>query len=156
MNIGGIISSSFTPYPGIAYEIYVSGCTRHCKECHNPEMWDFNYGTSLDMEKLLEDMKSRRKEFDIVAILGGDLLCHSTGEAMQFMVPLLSHFKNKKFWLFTGADLEDIPDVYFEMFDVIKYGPYKDEQKQQGFPASKNQGVWKKKCGTKKQRKNTV
>ena len=29
---------------GVRTALFVSGCTHHCKECFNPETWDFDYG----------------------------------------------------------------------------------------------------------------
>ena len=36
--------------PGIRVSLFVSGCTHHCKDCFNPESWDFNYGKPFDEE----------------------------------------------------------------------------------------------------------
>ena len=30
--------------PGVRVSVFVSGCTRHCKDCFNRETWDFTYG----------------------------------------------------------------------------------------------------------------
>ena len=30
--------------------LYVSGCRNHCKNCFNPETWDFNYGKPFTEE----------------------------------------------------------------------------------------------------------
>ena len=30
--------------PGVRVSLFVSGCTHCCKNCFNPETWDFQYG----------------------------------------------------------------------------------------------------------------
>ena len=43
--------------PGVRVSLFVSGCTHHCKDCFNPEAWDFDYGepfTEAVMEHILE------------------------------------------------------------------------------------------------------
>ena len=42
--------------PHLRTSIYFSGCTHHCKECHNPETWDFNSGTDTDISDILKDI----------------------------------------------------------------------------------------------------
>ena len=29
---------------GVRVSLFVSGCTRHCRNCFNPETWAFDYG----------------------------------------------------------------------------------------------------------------
>ena len=43
--------------PGVRVSLFVSGCTHHCKDCFNPEAWDFDYGepfTEAVMDHILE------------------------------------------------------------------------------------------------------
>ena len=44
MNYADIKEIDIQDGDGVRVSIYVSGCHFHCKECHNPEAWDFNYG----------------------------------------------------------------------------------------------------------------
>jgi anaerobic ribonucleoside-triphosphate reductase activating protein len=140
LNLAGTQFPAFAPYlDRVAYEIYVSGCDRRCPACHSPELQDFSFGEKLDKAQLLKKMKEVRELFDIVSILGGDLLCQNEHEARQFVIWLKNSFPNKEFWLFTGADLREVPDWAKEMFHVIKTGKYISELFQEGFPASTNQ-----------------
>lgn len=36
---------------GVRTSLFVSGCTHHCKNCFNPETWDFNYGKPFTEEE---------------------------------------------------------------------------------------------------------
>ena len=35
---------------GIRTTLFVSGCTNRCKNCFQPETWDFNYGEEFTDE----------------------------------------------------------------------------------------------------------
>ena len=46
--------------PGIRISIFTQGCAFHCKNCFNPETWDFNAGEVVaidDIKKQIEDSK---------------------------------------------------------------------------------------------------
>ena len=32
---------------GVRVSVFFQGCSFHCKNCFNPETWDFNYGKPL-------------------------------------------------------------------------------------------------------------
>ncbi len=44
MNYADIKMVDVANGPGVRVSLFVSGCTHHCKECFNPEAWDFSYG----------------------------------------------------------------------------------------------------------------
>lgn len=44
MNYASIKSCDIANGPGRARDLFVSGCTHHCKDCFNEEAWDFSYG----------------------------------------------------------------------------------------------------------------
>lgn len=141
MNIAGFIPDATNAYDGIAFEIYVSGCNKRCKGCHNPEMQDFEYGKEYSIDKLLMKIDDYRGWFDIISWLGGDLL--DQPEAEEYARKVRSMHQVTPMYLFTGEDLENIPEWCFEVFDWIKYGPYVEELKCKGFPSSTNQGIVK-------------
>ena len=139
MNIGGIIWDAVNIYDGVAVEIYISGCYHKCPECHNPEMQDFDYGEKLTINELGLKLFNNKKWFDIIAILGGDLLCQDEFEAWYLINYLHYTFPEKKLWLFTGKEKGEIPKWCFEYFDVIKTGRYIKELPSNGKLASSNQ-----------------
>ena len=71
---------------GISFEIYIPGCLREekCKDCHNPELWDFNKGVELNYNELNEIIDIYYEKFDNFAILGGEPLHQNIFE----LVPL--------------------------------------------------------------------
>lgn len=139
MNIGGIIWDAVNIYNGVAVEIYISGCNHQCPGCHNPEMQDFNYGEKLFLNKIVKELEKNQDWFDIVSILGGDLLCQPNREAESFIGVLKFFLPDKRLWLFTGKEKDEIPEWCFEYFDVIKTGRYLKELPPKNGLASSNQ-----------------
>ena len=62
MNYAAIKPWDIANGPGVRVSLFVSGCTHHCKDCFNPEAWDFDYGEPFDravMERIVTMMQSR-------------------------------------------------------------------------------------------------
>ena len=53
MNYGNIKYYDIANGEGVRTSLFVSGCTHHCKNCFNPETWDFRYGKPFT--KQIED-----------------------------------------------------------------------------------------------------
>lgn len=139
-NLAGIIHDATNGYDGVAIEIYISGCTRNCDGCHNPQMQDFKYGERLNVSNLIDHIRSQEKWIDIISFLGGDLLCQSLIDASYLSYMVRQAFPDKKLWLFTGEVEQNLPKWCFEVFDVIKVGPYVESLRKPGYElASSNQ-----------------
>ena len=94
--------------PGVRVSLYVSGCRNHCKNCFNPETWDFNYGEPFTEEienKIIEGLKPDYiKGF---TLLGGDPFEPENQKVLApFLEKLRKIYPNKSFWAFTGYDYE--------------------------------------------------
>jgi organic radical activating enzyme len=145
MNIAHIQFPVFNPYNKAGIEIYVSGCTRNCSKCHNEALKDFKHGKEAKIHSIISYLQQRVDLFEVIIITGGDLLCQDATEAFKFAFDIRNAFPTKELWLFTGEDnIDNIPLWAKAIFDVIKYGSYKAELKQEGFPASSNQQIWRK------------
>ncbi|MFA5048589.1 MAG: 4Fe-4S cluster-binding domain-containing protein [Patescibacteria group bacterium] len=143
MNIANIAWPRFNPYKKSAVEIYVSGCYNGCKNCHNSQLQNFDLGRVFD-DVYLNYLKERKDFFDIISFMGGDLMCQDQYDALHLVILLKNVFSNKQFWLFTGFEINEVPEWCKEQFDYIKTGRYIEELKQEGFPASSNQKLLKK------------
>lgn len=115
-----------------ALEIYVAGCSGnpHCKNCHNPESWDYDSGT--DYKKVLASIYDKMFHFstmiDKFYILGGEPLDQNKEE----LISLLSELKNihkKPIWLFTRYEINEIDKDVKELCSYIKCGRYVEELK---------------------------
>ena len=109
--------------PGVRVSLFVSGCTHHCKECFNPETWDFGYGKLFD-EKAEDEIIQYLKPDYIkgLTLLGGDPMEKVNQEAL---IPLLEKVKkeypDKSIWCYTGYDFEnDIKENMLENCEVTK------------------------------------
>ena len=94
--------------PGVRVSLYVSGCRNHCKNCFNPETWDFNYGEPFTEEiedKIIEGLKPDYiKGF---TLLGGDPFEPENRKVLApFLEKLRVVYPEKSFWAFTGYDYE--------------------------------------------------
>lgn len=94
--------------PGVRVSLYVSGCRNHCKNCFNPETWDFNYGDPFTEEvenKIIDGLKPDYiKGF---TLLGGDPFEPENQQVLApFLEKLRKAYPDKSFWAFTGYDYE--------------------------------------------------
>lgn len=108
MNYADIKRCDVANGPGIRVSLFVSGCTHHCKECFNPETWDFNYGspfTENEIEQIIEYMSP--DYIKGITILGGEPFEHPN---QQGLLPLLRRIRKvypgKNVWCFSGYDFE--------------------------------------------------
>lgn len=108
MNYAEIKKCDVANGPGVRVSLFVSGCTHHCKECFNPETWDFNYGMPFTGSTEEEIIKYMEPEYiKGLTLLGGEPLEHCN---QQGLLPLLRKVKQiypeKNIWCFTGYDFE--------------------------------------------------
>lgn len=113
-----------------AFEIYVSGCSGspHCKNCYNPESWNFEQGNKITNE-VISEWLNKVKEFDTlidnIMIFGGEPNDNNYEELKHLLSSLLA--SKKKLWLFTRYEKDDLPEFEFNLCDYIKCGRYLPE-----------------------------
>lgn len=116
-----------------ALEIYVSGCTRACPGCHNPEAQGYGKGLKWPRWLAQNAWKIRQgldeKLFRRLWILGGDPLCQPEHEIVELLHSLRRiGGKGMELWLWTGAEtLSDVPGSIRSLADFIKTGAYRRE-----------------------------
>ena len=59
--------------PGVRVSIFMQGCAFHCKNCFNPNTWDFNAGQEFN-QNTIDEVLDLCKEGHIkgLSILGGE------------------------------------------------------------------------------------
>lgn len=154
MNYGEIKFYDIANGPGVRVALFVSGCTHGCKECFNPETWDFAYGHTFTQQTIEKIADALEPEYmSGLTLLGGEPLEHSN---QQGLLPLLRRIRGsypeKSIWCFTGYDFEK--DVIGRMvkeweetkellsyIDVIVDGEFEIDKKELGlkFKGSSNQ-----------------
>ncbi len=142
--------------PGVRVSLYVSGCRNHCKNCFNPETWDFAYGKVFT--KKVENQIIEGLAHDYIkgfTLLGGDPFEPENAEVLApFMERLRERYPDKSFWCYTGYDYErdlltgtkgDIDTVMriLNCLDVLVDGRFVEEKKDLNllFRGSSNQRV---------------
>lgn len=131
---------------GIRVALFVSGCSHHCKGCHNPESWDAFNGkefTEETVDKLLTLLD--RDYVDGITITGGDpLMLGNRYEVTKLCKLLKEKFPNKTIWLYTGYEFEEIEALeVLQYIDVLVDGPFKLDLRDisLAFKGSSNQRV---------------
>lgn len=106
MNYATIKYYDISNGPGVRVSLYVSGCRNHCKNCFNPETWDFAYGRPFTTE--VEEVILKAMEPDYIkgfSLLGGDPFEPENQLALVgFMERLRARFPHKTVWAYTGYD----------------------------------------------------
>lgn len=116
--------------PGVRVSIFMQGCQFHCKNCFNPETWDFNGGKEFNdevVEKVLQLCK--KDHIKGLSILGGEPMNPVNREGTTKLAKKFKEaFPNKDLWMWTGFKYEDLKnEEVFNYVDVLVDGQYKDE-----------------------------
>ena len=150
MNYASIKSCDIANGPGVRVSLFVSGCTHHCKDCFNPEAWDFDYGEPFDravMERIVTMMQPQYIRG--ITYLGGEPFdARNQAGLLELTRMLRARMPEKSIWAFTGyvygGNLPIVPDVTDELLsalDVLVDGPFIAERKNLSlrFRGSENQ-----------------
>ena len=116
--------------PGVRVTIFMQGCPFHCKNCFNPETWDFNDGNPFDDETIDEVLKlCEMSHIAGLSILGGEPMHPSNIKGTTKLARMFKEkFPNKTLWSWTGYTYEQIKDKeVFDYLDVLVDGQFVDE-----------------------------
>ncbi len=144
LRVAGIIEESIVDGPGLRFVLFLQGCRMHCKGCQNPQTWDFEGGTLVSAQEILERMQ-------------GDPLVHgitfSGGEPFEqaeALAPLAAELKRRGYHLmaFSGYTFEQLLQKdgcreLLSLLDLLVDGPFVEEQKslELRFRGSRNQRI---------------
>ncbi len=127
---------------GVRITLFVSGCTNHCKNCFQPQTWDFDFGEPFTEEtekKLLQMLKP--DYINGLTLLGGEPMEPQNQRALvPFLKRVREAYPNKNIWCFTGFTYEvlktdgshprcEVTDEMLSLIDVLVDGRYVDELK---------------------------
>ena len=139
-----IIPQTMADGPGFRTAIYCAGCKHACKGCHNPQSWDFNAGKWMDVEELLEIVKS--DSMSNVTFSGGDPMYQAP--AFTELARRIKEETGKTIWCWTGFTLEEVKAdptmaAMLPYLDVLVDGPFILEQRDTDllFRGSPNQRI---------------
>lgn len=133
---------------GVRVTLFVSGCSHHCKGCHNPESWNPDNG-----KEFTEEVKEKlfnlidRPYIDGLTLSGGDpLFCSNIADIEKLCIEFKERFPNKNIWLYTGYTLEEIKTLRFLPYvDIIVDGRFEIDKRDITLPfrGSSNQRIIK-------------
>ena len=137
MKYSGIIKNDFAAAPGVSVTFFTQGCPHRCKNCHNPNSWDFNGGLEFTLNTLNEIVSAimangiKRS----LAIMGGEPLCpENTFLTLMVIKTVKEKYPNVDVYIWTGYYFNEIPRTPHTE-EILKYtkciidGPYIDSQR---------------------------
>ena len=127
---------------GVRVSLFVSGCTNRCKNCFQPQTWDFHYGQPFteDTEQKLLDMLAP-SYINGLTVRGGEPF---EPENQRCLAPFLRRvraaYPQKTIWAFSGFTLEElqsdgshprceVTDEMLSLLDVLVDGRFVEELK---------------------------
>ncbi len=126
MNYGNIKFVDVANGPGVRTSLFVSGCRHHCKECFQPETWDFAFGEAYTDEVEIKIIDSLRDDFVRgLTILGGEPMEPENQETVLGLVERVRReLPDKDIWIYSGYTFEELTDAdnkrcYTEFTDKI-------------------------------------
>ena len=145
LNLSGIVSDSIVDGPGIRTTIFSQGCPHHCPGCHNPETWDFGYGTDIPVEAVVEIVRSNPLCRG-VTFSGGEPFAQA--EAFAKLATLLKE-KGYEVASYSGYTFEELlsgSDAQKELLasiDILIDGPFllAERSLEIAFRGSRNQRI---------------
>ena len=144
LRVAGVIEESIVDGPGIRFVLFLQGCKIHCPGCQNPHTWDFEGGTLVHADEVLERIKGNPLVHG-VTFSGGEPF-----EQAEALLPLAEELKSQGYHLmaFTGYTMEQLlqkPEraAFLEKLDLLVDGPFLEAQKSLDlrFRGSRNQRI---------------
>lgn len=154
MNYATIKNCDIANGPGVRISLFVSGCTRHCKDCFNREAWDFNYGEPFteDVMDYIVDLL-RPAYVRGLTVLGGEPFePQNQPGVLALLRKVKQELPEKSIWCFSGYTLDghilagklgprEVTMELLSYLDVLVDGPFIAEKKNLSlrFRGSENQ-----------------
>ena len=146
MNYIKITKHDIANGPGVRVVLWVSGCRCHCKNCHNPETWDFNAGKAFNDKVMNELLDALNHDWISGLTLSGGhpLEYENLPYVYDIIKEVKNKFPNKTIWLYTGYqltvyDFDSSVEVCWDngllmnhilaLCDVVVDGPYIEDQR---------------------------
>lgn len=150
MNYAAVKKVNIANGIGVRYCLFVSGCTNHCKNCFQPETWNFDYGYKFDKNVEDEIINDLKKDFyDGLTILGGEPFEFENQKGLiDLIIRMKKENPDKTIWIYTGFLYEDLlpggcrynsdtTDYILDNIDVLVDGKFVEDLKN---PALKYKG----------------
>lgn len=148
IRVAGIVKESIVDGPGIRYVVFTQGCKHNCPGCHNPHTHSFDGGMLMDIDTIIEELKSNPL-LDGITLSGGEPF-----EQASVLAELADRAKELKLnvMVYTGYTYEHIIkstsinpgwDQLLDEADILVDGPFMQNKKSYllSFRGSSNQRI---------------
>lgn len=109
-------SDSIVDGDGIRTVIWFQGCKHHCKECQNPETWNFDGGMEVDIEDIKEQLKKLKYQTGIT-LSGGDPFFQASAATE---IAKFAHSIGLNVWTYTGFTYDEIINANDDKMELLK------------------------------------
>lgn len=146
MRVYGVVQDSIVDGPGLRFVCFVQGCPHHCSGCHNPDSHDFNGGTEMTTDEVIEKMLSNPLT-DGLTLSGGEPF-EQAEDCM--VIARAAHDHGLNVWCYTGYTLEHLMEhgtgdqiALLAEIDVLVDGKFVLSERSLSLPwrGSRNQRV---------------
>ena len=156
MNYGSIKKTDIANGIGVRVALFVSGCTHHCRECFNPQTWDFGYGDPYTADTEREIMDALAPEYiNGLSLLGGEPMEPDNQRALLPLIRAVHNtYPGKDIWIYSGYTFDvdlveggkafcEATDEILSMTDIMVDGEFEIERKNISlrFRGSENQRI---------------
>lgn len=156
MHYGEIKNCDIANGEGVRITLFVSGCTNHCKNCFQPQTWDFCYGNPFDEDAENRIITMLEPEYiNGLTLLGGEPFEPENQRALlPFVKRVRKTYPNKNIWAYSGFTYEElltegthphceVTKELLSLLDVLVDGRFVEELKDISlrFRGSSNQRI---------------
>ena len=142
MHYGEIKNCDIANGEGVRVTLFVSGCTNHCKNCFQPQTWDFEFGQPFTAETEEQLLAMLQPDYiNGLTVLGGEPFEPSNQRALlPFLRRVREQYPKKNIWCFSGFTYEElktegshprceVTDEMLDQLDVLVDGRFVEELK---------------------------
>lgn len=121
MNYHNITTDDMLNGDGLRVVLWVSGCTVECKNCQNPQTWNFSSGIPFTEEAMNEILENLNNPYIAgLTLSGGHPLESANLSTVKTIVETVkTKFPDKTVWLYTGFTWEEIKEGYILFWDIL-------------------------------------
>lgn len=136
-----VVGNTAADGPGLRTSVYLAGCSHHCPGCHNPQSWNIENGTMMEVDDLVEEIESYGNKK--VTITGGDPFYQEV--PLTYLLSKL-YTKDYNIWVYTGYEFEELRwrSGGLRYIDGLVDGPFIQELRDTSlrFRGSSNQKIY--------------
>lgn len=156
MHYGTIKNCDIANGVGVRVTLFVSGCRNACKNCFQPQTWNFNYGEPFTKQTEDYILNLLKPEYITgLTLLGGEPFePENQRDLLPFVKRVKQMYPKKTIWCFSGFTFEEMHTVgnrsccevtgeLLSYIDILVDGRFIEEQKDISlrFRGSRNQRI---------------